>query len=99
RVPYDIPAVQKRMEKAGLPFPLIERLGAGRYPACCSASLQVGILKLGKCPPEGGRYIDQDRISTQAEARSTEEDSRLDAHRRTQPAAGRISGRNYCRGF
>jgi hypothetical protein len=30
RVPYDIAAVQKRMEKAGLPFPLIERLGAGR---------------------------------------------------------------------
>ena len=30
RVPYDIGAVQKRMEKAGLPFPLVERLGAGR---------------------------------------------------------------------
>ena len=30
RVPYDIGAVQKRMEKAGLPFPLIERLAAGR---------------------------------------------------------------------
>jgi diadenosine tetraphosphatase ApaH/serine/threonine PP2A family protein phosphatase len=30
RVPYDIAAVQKRMEKAGLPFPLVERLGAGR---------------------------------------------------------------------
>jgi len=30
RVPYDIAAVQKRMEKAGLPFPLIERIGAGR---------------------------------------------------------------------
>jgi predicted phosphodiesterase len=30
RVPYDVAAVQKRMETAGLPFPLIERLGAGR---------------------------------------------------------------------
>lgn len=30
RVPYDIGAVQKRMEKAGLPYPLIERLAAGR---------------------------------------------------------------------
>jgi predicted phosphodiesterase len=30
RVPYDIAAVQERMESAGLPFPLIERLGAGR---------------------------------------------------------------------
>ncbi len=30
RVPYDIAAVQQRMEKAGLPFPLVERLGAGR---------------------------------------------------------------------
>ena len=30
RVPYDIGAVQKRMEKASLPYPLIERLGAGR---------------------------------------------------------------------
>jgi diadenosine tetraphosphatase ApaH/serine/threonine PP2A family protein phosphatase len=30
RVPYDIAAVQKRMEKAGLPFPLVERIGAGR---------------------------------------------------------------------
>jgi predicted phosphodiesterase len=30
RVPYDIAAVQKRMEKVGLPFPLVERLGAGR---------------------------------------------------------------------
>jgi predicted phosphodiesterase len=30
RVPYDIADVQKRMEKAGLPFPLVERLGAGR---------------------------------------------------------------------
>ena len=30
RVPYDIAAVQKRMEKAGLPFPLIERIGVGR---------------------------------------------------------------------
>jgi diadenosine tetraphosphatase ApaH/serine/threonine PP2A family protein phosphatase len=30
RVPYDIAAVQKRMEKAGLPYQLIERLAAGR---------------------------------------------------------------------
>jgi predicted phosphodiesterase len=30
RVPYDIAAVQGRMESAGLPFPLIERLAAGR---------------------------------------------------------------------
>jgi diadenosine tetraphosphatase ApaH/serine/threonine PP2A family protein phosphatase len=30
RVPYDIAAVQKRMQSAGLPFPLIERLTAGR---------------------------------------------------------------------
>ncbi len=30
RVPYDIAAVQKRMEKANLPYPLIERLAAGR---------------------------------------------------------------------
>jgi predicted phosphodiesterase len=30
RVPYDIAAVQKRMEKAGLPFPLVERIAAGR---------------------------------------------------------------------
>jgi predicted phosphodiesterase len=30
RVPYDIAAVQKRMEKAGLPFQLVERIGAGR---------------------------------------------------------------------
>ena|SRR3984957_18979584 len=30
RVPYDIAAVQKRMEKASLPFQLVERLGAGR---------------------------------------------------------------------
>ena len=29
RVPYDIAAVQKRMEKAGLPYPLVERLGRG----------------------------------------------------------------------
>ncbi len=28
-VPYDIAAVQKRMEKAGLPFPLIERIEWG----------------------------------------------------------------------
>lgn len=30
RAPYDIAAVQGRMETAGLPYPLIERLGAGR---------------------------------------------------------------------
>jgi predicted phosphodiesterase len=30
RVPYDIAAVQKRMESAGLPDPLIERLAVGR---------------------------------------------------------------------
>ncbi len=30
RAPYDIPAVQKRMENAKLPYPLIERLAAGR---------------------------------------------------------------------
>jgi diadenosine tetraphosphatase ApaH/serine/threonine PP2A family protein phosphatase len=30
RVPYDIAAVQKRMEKAGLPFQLVERIAAGR---------------------------------------------------------------------
>jgi predicted phosphodiesterase len=30
RVPYDIAAVQERMESAGLPRPLIERLAAGR---------------------------------------------------------------------
>jgi predicted phosphodiesterase len=30
RVPYDIAAVQQRMQTAGLPFPLIERLGVGR---------------------------------------------------------------------
>jgi diadenosine tetraphosphatase ApaH/serine/threonine PP2A family protein phosphatase len=30
RVPYDIAAVQKRMEKAGLPFALVDRLGVGR---------------------------------------------------------------------
>jgi predicted phosphodiesterase len=30
RAPYDIAAVQKRMQTAGLPYPLIERLGAGR---------------------------------------------------------------------
>jgi len=30
RVPYDIAAVQHRMEKANLPYPLIERLAAGR---------------------------------------------------------------------
>ena len=30
RVPYDIAAVQKRMEKANLPYPLIERLAVGR---------------------------------------------------------------------
>ena len=30
RVPYDIPAVQKRMERAQLPYPLIERLASGR---------------------------------------------------------------------
>jgi len=30
RVPYDIEAVQKRMERAGLPEPLILRLSAGR---------------------------------------------------------------------
>jgi predicted phosphodiesterase len=30
RAPYDIAAVQKRMGTAGLPYPLIERLGAGR---------------------------------------------------------------------
>jgi predicted phosphodiesterase len=30
RVPYDIAAVQGRMQTAGLPYPLIERLAAGR---------------------------------------------------------------------
>jgi predicted phosphodiesterase len=30
RVPYDIAAVQERMQSAGLPHPLIERLAAGR---------------------------------------------------------------------
>jgi diadenosine tetraphosphatase ApaH/serine/threonine PP2A family protein phosphatase len=30
RVPYDVAAVQKRMEKASLPFQLVERLAAGR---------------------------------------------------------------------
>ena len=30
RAPYDIAAVQRRMRTAGLPYPLIERLGAGR---------------------------------------------------------------------
>ena len=30
RVPYDIAAVQKRMEQAGLPFSLVERIGVGR---------------------------------------------------------------------
>ena len=30
RVPYDIPAVQKRMERVNLPYPLIERLAVGR---------------------------------------------------------------------
>ncbi|MBZ5644765.1 MAG: metallophosphatase family protein [Acidobacteriia bacterium] len=30
RVPYDIAAVQGRMRDAGLPFPLVERIGAGR---------------------------------------------------------------------
>jgi predicted phosphodiesterase len=30
RVPYDIGAVQERMQSAGLPYPLIERLAAGR---------------------------------------------------------------------
>jgi predicted phosphodiesterase len=30
RAPYDIAAVQQRMQIAGLPYPLIERLGAGR---------------------------------------------------------------------
>ena len=30
RVPYDIAAVQERMQSAGLPYPLIERLAVGR---------------------------------------------------------------------
>jgi diadenosine tetraphosphatase ApaH/serine/threonine PP2A family protein phosphatase len=30
RVPYDIAVVQSRMRDAGLPFPLIERIGTGR---------------------------------------------------------------------
>jgi hypothetical protein len=30
RVPYDINAVQRRMNAAGLPFQLIERLSEGR---------------------------------------------------------------------
>jgi hypothetical protein len=27
----------------------------------CSANLQVGILEPSRCPPEGGRYISQER--------------------------------------
>jgi hypothetical protein len=30
-------------------------------PGYCSANLQVGILKSSRCPPEGGRYISQER--------------------------------------
>ena len=30
RVPYDVASVQERMQSAGLPDPLIERLAAGR---------------------------------------------------------------------
>ena len=32
----------------------------------CSARLQAGTLKSSRCPPEGGRYMKQNRVLTQA---------------------------------
>jgi len=32
----------------------------------CSARLQAGILKSSRCPPEGGRYMNQNRVLIQA---------------------------------
>jgi hypothetical protein len=31
----------------------------------CSARLQAGTLESSKCPPEGGRYMSQNRVLTQ----------------------------------
>jgi hypothetical protein len=31
----------------------------------CSARLQAGILESSRCPPEGGRYINQNGVLTQ----------------------------------
>jgi len=67
RVPYDIASVQKRMEKAGLPYQLVERLGVAAKDLCdklisngsCSARLQASNRRFKHMPPEGGRYIKQ----------------------------------------
>jgi hypothetical protein len=35
-------------------------------PDFCSGNLQVGILDPGRCPPEGGRYRNENRVTTWA---------------------------------
>src|SRR6266700_3738461 len=34
-------------------------------PCFCSARLQAGTLESSTCPPEGGRYMNQNRVLTQ----------------------------------
>jgi len=36
-----------------------------RLPRFCSARLQAGTLESTRCPPEGGRYMNQNRVRTQ----------------------------------
>jgi hypothetical protein len=40
--------------------------GNSKLTRFCSARLQAGILKSSRCPPEGGRYMKQNRVLTQA---------------------------------
>jgi hypothetical protein len=46
-------------------------------PGSCSANLQVGIFKSRRCPPEGGRYICQNKF-----ARTIDNSDRRDGMKR-----------------
>src|SRR5229473_382396 len=64
------PTFHARSVKAD--FPIRNPQQQGLWSLCeisfsssyCGANLQVGILEASRCPPEGGRYINQDRILT-----------------------------------
>jgi len=54
----------RRGEEVGVPGlqSQCENMKLARF---CGARLQAGTLESSRCPPEGGRYMDQNRILTQ----------------------------------
>ena len=53
------------LARAKKPYTLKSPCKKSRSARFCCASLQAGIVDSSRCPPEGERYMDQNRVRTQ----------------------------------